>query len=201
LTTFLLVRHATHTLADGTLAGHLPGVHLSEQGQQQAQHLAERLAALPIAALYSSPLERCVQTANSIAARLNVPLQLCGAFGEIDFGEWTGRRFDDLTGDQRWQEWNRFRSSAPLPGGGLMLEVQLRAVAAIQNLCQLYSDQIVVIVSHSDVIKAVIAHYLGVHLDLFQRIEISPASVSAVALYSWGARVLRLNDTGDLTLS
>jgi len=199
LTTFLLLRHAAHTLAGDVLAGHTPGVHLSRQGQQQAQQLVARLAALPIAAIYSSPLERTMQTAQALASRLNLPVQASASFAEIDFGEWSGKRFDELAGDPRWQAWNSFRSSAPLPNGGLMLEVQWRAVAALQSLCRQYPDQLVAIVSHADVIKAVIAHYLGLHLDLFQRIEISPASASVITVDEWGARLIRLNDTGELT--
>jgi len=199
LTTFLLLRHAAHTLTGDVLAGHTPGVHLSRQGQQQAQQLVARLAALPIAAIYSSPLERTMQTAQALASRLNLPVQASASFAEIDFGEWSGQRFDELAGDPRWQAWNSFRSSAPLPNGGLMLEVQWRAVAALQSLCQQYPDQLVAIVSHADVIKAVIAHYLGLHLDLFQRIEISPASASVIAVHEWGARLIRLNDTGEFS--
>jgi probable phosphoglycerate mutase len=201
MTTFLLIRHAVHELVEGTLAGRMPGVHLSVHGEQQAQHLAERLAHLPIAALYSSPLERTMQTAQPLAQRLNLPVQVSEGFGEIDFGEWTGKRFDDLAADRCWRDWNSFRSSACLSNGGSMLEAQLRAVATVQGLCQQYAEQVVAIVSHSDVIKAVIAHYLGVHLDLFHRIEISPASVSVVVVQHWGAQVVRVNDMGDpLTL-
>jgi probable phosphomutase (TIGR03848 family) len=195
----ILIRHAMHNLAEGVLAGQTPGVVLGEQGQQQAQQLAARLAALPIAALYSSPLQRTQQTAQALASRLNLPVQVSDSFAEIDFGEWSGKSFDELANDVRWQAWNNFRSSAPLPNGGLMLAVQLRAVAALQSLCRRHPDQMIAIVSHADVIKAVVAHYLGVHLDLFQRIEISPASVSVIALHVWGARVIRLNDTGELS--
>lgn len=195
---FLLARHAAPDLAEGTLAGRMPGVYLSLQGQRQAQRLADRLVALPIAAIYSSPLERTLQTAQPLASALKLPVQICESFAEIDFGDWTGKRFDELAADPRWQEWNTFRSSAALPNGGMMLDVQLRAVTALQSLHRQHADQVVVIVSHGDVIKAVVAHYLGVPLDLFQRIEISPASVSVIALHGWGAQVLRLNDTGDL---
>jgi probable phosphomutase (TIGR03848 family) len=198
LTTFLLLRHAVHDLAEGILAGHMPGIHLSAQGEQQAQRLAERLVALPIAAIYSSPLERTMQTAKPLASRFNLPVEVSEGFAEIDFGEWTGKRFADLAADPRWRAWNSFRSSSPLPNGGLMLEVQSRAVAALQCLCRQHPDQVVAIVSHSDVIKAVIAYYLGVPLDLFQRMEISPASVSILVVHGWGAQVLRVNDTGDL---
>lgn len=197
MTTFVLVRHAAPDLVEGTLAGRMPGVSLSVQGEQQAQQLAERLAGLPIAAIYSSPLERTRQTAQPLAARLDLPVQTAAPFTEIDFGEWTGKCFAELADDPRWRDWNAFRSSARLPHGGLMLEVQLRAVAGLQALCEQHPDQVVAIVSHGDVIKAIIAHYLGVHLDLFQRIEISPASISIVVVQHWGAYVTRLNDTGD----
>jgi probable phosphoglycerate mutase len=199
LTRFVLVRHAAHNLAGDVLAGQTPGVYLSVQGQQQVQRLADRLALLPIAAVYSSPLDRTMQTAQALASRFNLPVQASDSFAEIDFGEWSGKSFDELANDPRWQAWNRFRSSAPLPDGSLMLAVQLRAVAALQRLCRQYPDQMVAIVSHADVIKAVVAHYLGVHLDLFQRIEISPASVSMIAVHEWGASIIRLNDTGELS--
>jgi probable phosphoglycerate mutase len=198
LTTFLLLRHAAHDLVENTLAGRMPGVHLSAQGRRQAEALARRLAELPLAAIYSSPLERAVQTAQPLAARLGLPVQICEGFAEIDFGEWTGRRFADLAQEPRWQHWNAFRSGAGLPNGGLMLWVQARAVAALHELCQQHPDLVVAVVSHGDVLKAAIAYYLGVPLDLFQRIEISPASLSILAVQPWGARLVRLNDTGDL---
>lgn len=201
LTTFFLVRHAVHDLAEGTLAGRMPGVHLSTRGQQQAQRLADRLAALPIAAVYSSPQQRTLQTAAPLAARLHLDVQVSDSFDEIDFGEWAGRRFDDLAADPRWHNWNTFRSGARLPNDGLMLEVQWRAVAALQAICDQHPDQAVAVISHGDVIKAVVAHYMGVHLDLFHRIEISPASLSILAVHHWGAQVIRLNDTGDLPAS
>lgn len=198
MTIFILIRHAAHKLANGVLAGRTPGVYLSVQGQEQAQQLVDRLAALPIDAIYSSPLERTMQTAQVLGAYFNLPVQTSDGFAEIDFGEWSGKSFDELTTDARWQMWNSFRSSAPLPNGGLMLAVQLRAVAALQSLCLHYPNQLIAIISHSDVIKAIVAHYLGIPLDLFQRIEISPASVSIIAVEQWGARVIRLNDTGEL---
>jgi len=198
MTTFLLIRHAAPELVPDTLAGRLPGIPLSRQGQKQAHRLAERLAALPIAAVYSSPLERALQTAESLAEHVRGDVQCCDAFADIEYGEWSGKRFDELSGDPRWRHWNEFRSGAPLPNGGLMLEVQVRAVLALEELRRRHTDQVVAVVSHADVIKALIAHYLGVSLDLFQRVEISPGSLSVLAVYDWGARVVRLNDTGDL---
>lgn len=198
MTTFLLIRHASHDQPSDLLVGRTPGVHLSEVGRRQAQGLAERLAALAVAALYTSPLERAVQTAETLAAAWGLGVQCSEAFAELDFGEWSGQRFDDLAADERWERWNSFRSGAPLPGGGLMLQVQARAVAGLVDLHSRHRDQMVAVVSHSDVIKAIVAHYLGVPLDLFQRIEISPASLSVLALHDWGAQVLRVNDTGEI---
>lgn len=160
--------------------------------------LAERLLPVSLAAIYSSPLERTLQTAQILADRLALPVQVGAGFTEIDFGDWSGQRFADLAADPRWQAWNSFRSIARLPNGGSMLEVQVQAITALHHLCRQYPEQRVAVVSHSDVIKAVVAHYLGIHLDLFQRMEISPASVSVIAVHHWGAQVLRLNDTGDL---
>ncbi len=196
MTTFLLIRHAAHEAVDHTLSGQMAGVELSAQGLEQARQLAERLASLPVAGIYSSPLERAVQTAEILAGGLSMDVTCHAGLAEIDFGEWTGQRFEALAPDPRWQHWNSFRSGAPLPGGGLMLEVQARAVAALACLHAQQPDAMLAVVSHGDVIKAIVAHYLGVPLDLFQRIEISPASVSVLALYDWGARVLRINDTG-----
>lgn len=197
MTTFLLIRHASHSALTHTLVGRLPGVTLSAEGQAQAERLAVRLGDLPIAAVYSSPQERAVQTAGPLAARLHLDVTCSEALAEIDFGEWAGQRFEALAPDGRWGNWNSFRSGAPLPDGGLMIQVQGRAVAALVALHSQHRDQMVAVVSHSDVIKAAIAHYLGAPLDLLQRIEISPASVSVLALHDWGARIVRLNDTGE----
>jgi probable phosphoglycerate mutase len=197
MTTFLLIRHAAPELVADTLAGRLPGIHLSTQGQRQAVRLAERLATLPIEAIYCSPLERALQTAQPLAEYLHLDVLCCDAFADIEYGEWSGKHFDDLNADPRWRQWNEFRSSSPLPGGGLMLEVQVRAILALEEIRRQHADQVVAVVSHCDVIRAVIAHYLGTPLDLFQRIEISPASLSVLAIYDWGARIIRLNDTDD----
>lgn len=198
MTTFLLIRHAAPELLANTLAGRMPGIHLSTQGQKQAQRLAARLAGQPIAAVYSSPLERALSTAEPLAEHLHKEVQCCDAFADIEYGEWSGKRFDDLNGDSRWRHWNEFRSGAALPNGGMMLEVQVRAVLAVEELRHRHADKVVAVISHGDVIKALIAHYLGISLDLFQRIEISPASFSVLAIYDWGARVIRLNDTGEV---
>jgi probable phosphoglycerate mutase len=198
MTTFLLIRHAAPDLVTDTLAGHLSGIHLSVQGQKQALRLAERLVTLPVCAVYSSPLDRALQTAQPLAASLHLDVHCSESIADIDFGEWSGKRLDDLSTDPRWRRWNEFRSGSPLPNGGLMLEVQVRAILALEEIRRQHVDQVVAVVSHGDVIKAILAHYLGTPLDLFQRIEISLASVSVLAVYDWGARIIRVNDTGEL---
>lgn len=195
MTTYLFVRHATHDLMKrGVVAGRQSGVHLNDFGKQQAEQLAEQLASLPIEAIYSSPLERACETAAPLAAKLRLPLQIAAEFNEIDFGAWTGRSFQDLDDMPEWQQWNRFRSTALTPSGESMLAVQTRALAKISELRT--RDGLLAVFTHADVIRAVLAHFLGVHLDLFQRIEIDDASVSVVQLDTCSVVVRLVNGTG-----
>lgn len=180
MTNFLFIRHAAHDYLGRAIAGDKPGVHLNERGRAQAAQLADKLSLLPIDAIYSGPLERLRETAEPIAAARKLPLQIADEFTEIGLGEWTGRAFDDLSGEQLWGHYNSFRSSTTAPGGELMLEVQARVV---RKLTELRADhRFVVIVTHGDVIRTAFAHFLGVHLDLFQRLEIDPASLSLLEL-------------------
>jgi probable phosphoglycerate mutase len=201
MATFYLIRHGAHDLLGRAMAGRMPGVHLNADGQRQAEQLAERLAAAPIRAIYSSPLERARETAAPLAARLGQPVQISEALGEIDFGDWTGHTFEELREIPRWQQFNSYRSGTRIPQGELMLEAQARIVGEMERLRELHSHDHIGIVGHADVIKAAVAYYLGVPLDLFQRIEISPGSVSIVTLSDYGPRVLRVNDTGELRIS
>lgn len=194
-TTFYFIRHAAHGLLGRVLAGRMPGVHLSAEGQAQAEALAKSLAGLPVTALYCSPLERARQTAAPLSRVWNVESQAYDEIQEIDFGEWTGASFDALSADPRWEYFNTFRSGSGAPGGERMLDVQARMVAAVDRLRHRHPEGHVALVGHADPIKAVLAHYLGVHLDLFQRLEISPASVTGVELADWGPRILYVNRT------
>ena len=180
MTNFLFIRHGAHDYLGRAIAGSRPGVHLNERGRAQAAHLAEKLSLLPIDAIYSGPLERVRETAEPIAAARNLPLQVADEFTEIGLGDWTDRAFTDLAGEQLWGHYNSFRSSTTAPGGELMLEVQARVVRKLVALRERH--QFVVIVTHGDVIRTALAHFLGVHLDLFQRIEVDPASLSLVEL-------------------
>jgi probable phosphoglycerate mutase len=152
------------------------------------------------AAIYSSPLDRAMETAAPVGLALKLPVQVCDAFGELRFGEWAGRDISELEGLAQWQRFNSFRSSTPIPGGELMLEVQARTVREVNRLCVHHPGQSVLIFSHGDVIRALIAHYIGVPLDLFHRFEIAPASVSIVTVGEDNARLLLLNDTDEFDI-
>lgn len=191
VTNYLFIRHGAHDYLGRAIAGRLPGVHLNERGRDQAEHLAAKLSLLPIDAVYSSPLERARETAEPTAMRANLPLRIAEEFTEIDFGEWTDHAFADLSDQPRWQHFNGFRSSTTAPGGELMLEVQTRVLRKLADLRG--EHRFVAIFSHGDVIRATMAHFLGVHLDLFQRIEIDPASLSIVECGDDFTRVRLLN--------
>lgn len=200
MTKFLLIRHATTDTVGKKLSGRTAGVHLNEEGKKQAQLLAERLINIPVAAIYSSPLERAVETAESIAKSHQLQTTICNNFLEINFGEWTNCSFEDLQQQQPFQLFNSFRSCTRIPGGELMLEAQARIVAGLQQLCIQHPNEVVTVVSHADLIKAAITYYAGIPLDLFQRIEISPASVSIVEVYEEMARIILVNDIGSFNI-
>lgn len=190
MTLFYLVRHAAHARQDQGLVGRTPGIGLSEAGRGQLAWLRRRLAGVAFDAAFSGPLERAVLTAEALAAPVTVAPEL----DELDYGDWTGRRVEDLAGDPLWQAWNAFRAGSRIPGGETMLEVQARAVRLIDRLRAGYPKGRVLLVSHGDVIRAVLLHYLGLSADRFLAIEIDPGSLSVLAIESWGARALRLNE-------
>lgn len=200
MTKFLLVRHATTSAVGRHLSGRMPGVSLNEEGQIQAKDVAQRLANLPIAGVYTSPLERALQTARTIAESHHLTPVIEEDLMEIDFGGWTNRSFDELQPDPQFQLFNTFRSHSRIPGGESMLEAQGRIVRGLQKLWDRHPSDTLVLVSHSDMIKAALAYYAGIPLDLFQRLEISPASVSILELYPETARILLINHTGTLKL-
>jgi broad specificity phosphatase PhoE len=168
-------------------------VPLSPDGAREAERLAERLEGSGIGALYSSPLERARATAAPIAARLRLEVQIADELNEIDFGDWTNRTLVQLHDLEEWRRFNVFRSTSRIPNGEAMVEVQGRMLRLIERLCSARPEQTVALVSHGDVIKATLAHCLGVCLDLFQRIEISPTSVSLVRIARYGPEVLLIN--------
>jgi probable phosphoglycerate mutase len=193
-TTVFLLRHAAHGLVDHVLCGRMAGVRLGPQGHAQARQLAERMAREDIAALHTSPSERCRETAAHLAQRLGLEAEVGEALDEIDFGTWTGRSFAELAGDPLWHEWNTQRDAARAPGGESMRETQARALSHIEALCRRHLGRGVAVVSHGDVIKSVIAQVLGLPLQAYARFDIAPASVSAILAWEGGGKLIGLNE-------
>jgi probable phosphomutase (TIGR03848 family) len=191
----LLLRHALTEQTGARLSGWTPGLHLSEAGREQARALAERLGPVSIDALYTSPLERCQETAAAVAAAKGLEVTTVEDLGEVRYGDWTGRELKGLRREPLWKLVQATPSAARFPGGESLLEMQARSVQAVERLRLYHQGQTVAVCSHADVIKAVACHYLGMHLDLVQRVVVSPASVTAFA-FGPAPHLVRLNDTG-----
>ncbi|MDP9429661.1 MAG: MSMEG_4193 family putative phosphomutase [Actinomycetota bacterium] len=200
MTTVLLLRHGRTTAnAGGVLAGWTPCVQLDETGAAQVQAVAGRLAPVPLAAVVSSPLERCRQTAGAVVEGRPLELQTDDRLGEARYGDWTGRPIKELVKDPLWKVVQQHPSAAVFPGpeGEGLAQTQARAVAAVREWnARLGPDAVWLACSHGDVIKAVLADALGLHLDQFQRIVVDPASISAVTYTDTRPFVVRMNDTG-----
>jgi probable phosphomutase (TIGR03848 family) len=198
MTTVLLVRHGlTDANSGGTLAGWTPGVHLAEKGREQVTALAERLAAVPVAGIVSSPLERCQETAAALAIGRDLEVSTDDRLGECHYGDWQGQPLKTLTKDPLWKVVQAHPSAATFPGGEALRDTQARAVAAVRALNDRFgADATWIAVSHGDVIKSILADALGMHLDEFQRIVVDPASVSVVTYTTLRPFVIRMNDTG-----
>jgi probable phosphoglycerate mutase len=194
--TILLIRHAAHSHLGHILSGRSPDIALSSDGLTQAGALADRLSKTRLHGVHASPVQRAQETAAAIAAeRRHLAVETVPALDELDFGDWSGRAFVELEGDPRWATWNESRSTAAAPNGESMAEAQARAWAHIEEVALASSNQTIAMVSHCDIIRAVVAHVLGVSLDHYGRFDIDPASVSRLAVGEWGAKVLSLNET------
>jgi probable phosphomutase (TIGR03848 family) len=199
VTTLVLLRHATTPATGRRLGGWTPGVHLDEPGRAQAEAAAERLAGLSVSAVYASPLERTRETAAAVARRHGLRVRIERGIGEVDYGDWTDRPLAQLRRLRLWDTIQRAPSRVTFPGGESIRGAQARAVEATERVAAAHPGGTVVLVSHADIIKAVIAHHLGMGLDLFQRIVISPASSSIIVLPDGGPpAVLQVNDTSGL---
>jgi probable phosphoglycerate mutase len=196
-TLVLLVRHGQTPTTGKLLPGRAPGLHLAEAGQQQAARAAERISALAkVDAIYASPLERARETAAPIAAARGMKVQIDKGLLECDFGDWTGAELKNLMKLPEWNTVQRAPSTFRFPNGESFTEMQTRMVSAIDRLRAKHLGGTIVLVSHADPIKAAVAHAMGTHIDLFQRIVIGTCSISAVA-YGMGAPiVLTVNSTG-----
>lgn len=199
MTEILLIRHAVNDFVKtGRLAGWTPGVHLNEEGRAQAEALAQRLDQTPIHALYSSPLDRAIETAEPLARAKGLTIRVVEGIGEVRYGDWTGGELKELAKQDLWRGVQHFPSVTRFPNGETMAEMQARAVAQVETIRAAHPDEVVALVSHGDVIKAMIAHYIGLHLDLFQRIDVAPASLTWIHLGLGGPRLIVLNETGGV---
>lgn len=195
----LLVRHGETPTTGKLLPGRARGLHLSDEGRAQAEAVAERLGALPrIDAVYASPLERTRETAKPIAAARRLPVTVDKGLLEADVGEWTGMELKAAAKTPEWRTVHSYPSGFRFPGGESFPEMQQRIVATVERLRRAHPGGTIVLVSHADPIKAAVAHALGTHLDLFQRIVISPCSVTAIRYGEGGPTVLSVNSLGDL---
>jgi probable phosphoglycerate mutase len=170
----------------------MPGIDLSEKGVAQAEATAQRLAKLPVAAVYASPIERTTQTAQRIAAQHSLDVRSLPGVIEADYGDWTGGKIADLAKSEEWKVVQVAPSRARFPSGESIREMQARTVAALDDVVAAHSHETVVVVSHA------IAHYTGMHLDLFQRVHVSPASVTVFDFHTYGVMMVKCNDTGGL---
>jgi broad specificity phosphatase PhoE len=194
VTTFFLTRHAPHGMIDAVLVGRMPGAELDENGREQAREVARLLAGRGISAIQSSPQARARETAQPIAGRTGLPVEIAEAVDEIDVGDWTGLPFSTLREDPLWQLWNRARSAARPPRGESMQELQSRVVRHLYQMSSDHPDARVVVVSHAEVIRAALLHVLKLPLDEFWRVEVAPASVSTLVIDGDQAEVGCVNE-------
>jgi len=180
------------------LWGRTPGICLNEKGELQAERLADHFRNIELDAIYSSPLERAVQTATAIARPMNLEVKQNAAANEMNFGEWSGKTFEELHNDERWRQFNSHRSLTMVPGGESFREVQNRIVKEIEELALHHGKAQVAIVSHADVIRAAVAYFAAIPIDMIERFEISPCSVSVLAVDPDNATLLAINSPLDL---
>jgi probable phosphoglycerate mutase len=198
MTTIFLIRHGLTEHTGRRLYGRTPGISLDERGRAQAERLAERFASVPLAAVYSSPLERCIETVRPLAASKAIEVVPREGLIEMDAGAWTARPLAQLRRMKAWRMVFEAPSSFRFPGGEAFAEANERALSEVLRIAAAHPRGRVAVGSHGDVIRMLLAHFAGAHLDHFQRTIADPASVSVVQLSSGSPRVLLVNDTGGL---
>ena len=198
MATLLLIRHGHTDAAGKRLTGWQPGVHLNDRGRAEADRLVERLDGVRVEAIYSSPLERCRETAAPLAKTRRLSVHIRRRLIDTGYGEWTGRSIAQVRKTKLWRTVEGVPSAMRFPGGESLLEVQARAVDEVNRIAQEHPKGIVVVVSHADPIRLVIAHVAGAHADHLHRLVVDPGSITVVALGDGVPRLLRVNDTGDL---
>jgi probable phosphomutase (TIGR03848 family) len=194
MTTILLIRHGVNNFVGKRLAGRLPDVHLNDTGQHQAQAIADALKQAPIRAIYSSPLERAMETAAPLAAALGIPIQLKPGLLEIDFGTWQGKTMKQMQHMKLWKTVQERPSEMRFPQGESFAEAQQRIVAAINEVADSHEEKdLVACFSHSDAIRLAVAYYLAMPLDAFQRLGIDTASITTLHLHEGHPYLGRVN--------
>jgi len=193
----LLIRHGSTESFRDVLAGRSPGIHLSAEGEKEAARLATCLGGYDIAAIYSSPLERAVETARIVRDDARIEARL----NEVDYGAWTGRTFTGLNEDALWNRFNAAQGHVRCPGGETMLEVQARTIQFLEEASKCHGDSYIAAISHAGVIRAAVCHYAGIALDLASRIEISPAAVTMIQVMPGNPRILTVNQSADFLIA
>jgi probable phosphoglycerate mutase len=192
--TLLLIRHGENNyLKKNKMPGHIPGIHLNKRGREQAAELAHTLSRLPIKVVYSSPLERAVETAEPLAQSLGLGIQLHPDLTDTDVGEWEGRSWKALGRTGLWKVVQETPSQFRFPGGETFVQAQERVTRALDAIARTHADELVAVVFHADPIKLAVAHYLGLPLDNFQRLSAHTGSVTILKMDGSAAKLLALN--------
>lgn len=198
MTTLFLIRHGVTAVTGSRLYGRTPGIHLDERGRRQAAALDERFEGVPLTALYSSPLERCVETMEPLAEARRLEIRTSDALIEMDAGAWTGRTLRSLRRLKLWETVQRNPSRFSFPGGESFVDAEARVLDEIERIVSRHPRGRIAVGTHGDLVRVLISHYTGAHLDQFQRVMAEPASVSVVHLGEGVPRILLVNDTGSL---
>lgn len=193
MTIFHLIRHGENDLLRHAIAGRSPGVRLNEAGREQAERIAAYFSATPPRHLFSSPLERAMETAEPLARKTGLKINVSDAVLEVDFGDWTRKSIEELDQLETWRQWNSFRAGGQIPNGETMIAVQRRMVGELERLRRAYPDSTVAIFSHGDPIRAAVVYYLGMPLDFILRLQANPGSISTLAINDWGAQLRGFN--------
>lgn len=194
----LLVRHGLTDLTDTRLIGRLPGIPLNAEGQRQAAAAADRVSSLPVAAIFASPIERTMETAEPLSRRLGLPIIPEEGLLEVDYGDWAGQEYKVLRKTDLWKQVQLQPAGARFPRGEAVREAQARIAGAVEGILARHPRDVVAAFSHADMIKLAVAYFTGLHLDLFQRTSVSAGSVTALRLGGGPPVLLKLNDVGDL---
>jgi probable phosphomutase (TIGR03848 family) len=198
MTTLFLIRHGLTAVTGSRLYGRTRGIHLDERGRRQAAALVDRFDRVRLTALYSSPLERCVETLEPLANARGLEIRTSNALIEMDAGTWTGRTLPSLRRTKLWDTVQRTPSRFHFPAGESFVEAESRLLDDIEQIATRHPRGRVVVGTHGDLVRMLIAHYAGAHLDQFQRVTVDPASVSVIHLGDGLPRIMLVNDTGSL---